>query len=62
MSRPARQSRADWRERCVVRKRFQPIKLWQATCNAAVTGQAPPAGHYIPKELPKETAETFRGS
>lgn len=50
-----------WGERGVVNTLFKPQELWQAQCNATVTGQALPAGHFIPEELPKETAEALRG-
>jgi haloacetate dehalogenase len=30
--------------------------LWQAQCSGKVTGEALPAGHFIPEELPDETA------
>jgi len=49
-----------WGERGVVNKLFKPLELWQAQCNATVTGQALPAGHFIPEELPEETAGALR--
>jgi haloacetate dehalogenase len=48
-----------WGERGVVNKFFQPLELWQAQCAGTVTGDAVPAGHFIPEELPKQTAETL---
>jgi haloacetate dehalogenase len=45
-----------WGQRGVVNQLFQPLELWQAQCAGKVTGQALPAGHFIPEELPKETA------
>ncbi len=45
-----------WGERGVVNKLFQPLALWQAQCAGTVTGQALPAGHFIPEELPQPTA------
>ena len=48
-----------WGERSVVQKLFQPLALWQAQCAGAVTGQALPAGHFIPEELPQETAHAL---
>jgi haloacetate dehalogenase len=45
-----------WGERGVVQRMFQPLALWQAQCRAVVTGQAMPAGHFIPEELPQDTA------
>ena len=46
-----------WGERGVVHRMFQPLELWQAQCAARVTGQAMPAGHFIPEELPEATAD-----
>jgi haloacetate dehalogenase len=45
-----------WGERGVVNKLFKPLALWQAQCAGRVTGQALPAGHFIPEELPQATA------
>ena len=45
-----------WGQRGVVNQLFQPLELWQAQCAGKVTGQALPAGHFIPEELPQETA------
>ncbi len=45
-----------WGERGVVHKPFEPLGLWQAQCAARVRGQAMPAGHFIPEELPLQTA------
>lgn len=45
-----------WGERGVVNRLFQPLGLWQAQCAGRVTGQALPAGHFIPEELPSQTA------
>ena len=45
-----------WGERGVVHKLFDPLALWQAQCAATVQGQILPAGHFIPEELPGETA------
>jgi haloacetate dehalogenase len=50
-----------WGERGVVNRLFQPLTLWQAQCVGTVTGQALPAGHFIPEELPAETATALRG-
>jgi haloacetate dehalogenase len=49
-----------WGERAVVNRLFQPIELWQAQCAGTVTGEALPSGHFIPEELPKETAEALK--
>lgn len=45
-----------WGQHGVVNQLFQPLELWQAQCAGKVTGQVLPAGHFIPEELPKETA------
>jgi len=45
-----------WAGRGVVNKFFQPLVLWQAQCAGLVSGEALPAGHFIPEELPLETA------
>jgi haloacetate dehalogenase len=45
-----------WGDRGVVHRMFKPIALWQAQCAGKVTGQAVPAGHFIPEELPAKTA------
>ncbi len=49
-----------WGERGVVHRLFRPLALWQAQCSARVSGQAMPAGHFIPEELPDDTAEALR--
>lgn len=48
-----------WGERGVVNRLFQPLELWQAQCSARVSGQARPAGHFIPEELPGQTAQAL---
>ncbi|MGV0960323.1 MAG: alpha/beta fold hydrolase [Limnohabitans sp.] len=48
-----------WGERGVVNRMFQPIALWQAQCAGQVSGQAVPAGHFIPEELPELTAHAL---
>ena len=45
-----------WGARGVVQRLFKPLALWQAQCAGQVTGQALEAGHFIPEELPIETA------
>ena len=45
-----------WGERGVVRALFDPLTLWQAQCAGIVSGHTLPAGHYIPEELPDDTA------
>ena len=48
-----------WGERGVVEKLFDPLALWRAQCSAALSGRAMPAGHFIPEELPAETAQAL---
>ncbi len=48
-----------WGERGVVQKLFEPLALWQAQCSGIVSGHAMPAGHFIPEELPLETAHAL---
>jgi len=50
-----------WGERGVVNRLFKPLELWQAQCAGQVTGQAVPAGHFIPEELPDLTAQVLAG-
>jgi haloacetate dehalogenase len=45
-----------WGERGVVGRLFDPVAIWRAQCAAPVSGQAMAAGHFIPEELPAETA------
>lgn len=49
-----------WGERGVVARHFDPLALWAAQCSGQVTGHAVPAGHFIPEELPGETARALR--
>jgi haloacetate dehalogenase len=49
-----------WGERGVVQRLFDPMALWRAQCSARVSGRAMPAGHFIPEELPLETAQDLR--
>ena len=48
-----------WGERGVVNRLFRPLELWQAQCSGRVSGQAVPAGHFIPEELPEQTAQAL---
>ena len=48
-----------WGERGIIGKLFDPLALWQAQCAAQVTGQSMPAGHFIPEELPTQTAQAL---
>ena len=49
-----------WGERGVVQRLFDPLALWRAQCAGSVTGELLPAGHFIPEELPDETATALR--
>ena len=49
-----------WGERGVVQRMFKPKELWQAQCSAIVSAVAVPAGHFIPEELPRLTADALR--
>jgi haloacetate dehalogenase len=48
-----------WGARGVVGRMFDPLALWQAQCAGRVSGQAVPSGHFIPEELPQETADAL---
>ena len=48
-----------WGARGVVHRVFDPVTLWQAQCSRPVRSQLLPAGHFIPEELPQETAEAL---
>ena len=48
-----------WGQRGVVNRLFKPLELWQAQCAGQVSGQAVPAGHFIPEELPELTAQSL---
>jgi len=45
-----------WGVRGVVHALFDPLALWRAQCSGRVEGAALPCGHFIPEELPEETA------
>ena len=49
-----------WGERGVVHRLFKPLELWRAQCKGTVSGQLLPAGHFIPEELPAQTAAALR--
>jgi haloacetate dehalogenase len=49
-----------WGQNGLVGRMFKPVELWQAQCAGHVTGQAMPAGHFIPEELHQETAQALR--
>jgi len=46
-----------WGERGVVGKLFDPLADWRVACDGRVSGSALPAGHFIPEELPDQTAQ-----
>jgi haloacetate dehalogenase len=46
-----------WGQRGVVQALFDPLALWRAQCSASVTGAGMAAGHFIPEEMPNETAQ-----
>jgi haloacetate dehalogenase len=48
-----------WGERGVVQRLFKPLELWQAQCAGQVSGHAVPSGHFIPEELPEQTAQAL---
>jgi haloacetate dehalogenase len=45
-----------WAARGIVQRLFKPIELWQAQCAGLVAGSAMAGGHFLPEELPAETA------
>jgi haloacetate dehalogenase len=49
-----------WGEKGLVGRLFDAVALWQAQCQGTVTGKAMPAGHFIPEELPLETAQALQ--
>ena len=50
-----------WGERGVVHRLFDPMALWRAQCAGTVRGEALPAGHFIPEELPERVADALAG-
>ncbi|RZU01249.1 alpha/beta fold hydrolase [Rivibacter subsaxonicus] len=46
-----------WGERGVVARLFDPLADWRAACDGPVSGRALAAGHFIPEELPEQTAQ-----
>jgi haloacetate dehalogenase len=49
-----------WGDRGVVHALFDPLTLWGAQCSGVVSGHSTPSGHYIPEELPEQTATSLR--
>jgi len=50
-----------WGTRGIVELLYDPLALWQAQCAGELSGQAMPAGHFIPEELPDATAAAIGG-
>lgn len=50
-----------WGARGVVHRLFDVPALWQAQCQLPVRCELLPAGHFIPEELPEETAAALQG-
>jgi haloacetate dehalogenase len=50
-----------WGARGVIERLYDPLVLWSAQCSARTSGRAMAAGHFIPEELPDETAQELRG-
>jgi haloacetate dehalogenase len=48
-----------WGERGIIGKFFDPLAVWQAQCAGRVEGRAMASGHFIPEELPSETAQAL---
>ena len=49
-----------WGVRGLVGRLFDPLAVWAAQCAGTVSGSAMQAGHFIPEELPDETARRLR--
>ena len=49
-----------WGKRGLVGRRFDPIALWRAQASGRVEGFAMESGHFIPEELPEDTAQRLR--
>jgi haloacetate dehalogenase len=49
-----------WGSLGVVQRLFDPLLLWADQCAGAVSGQMLPAGHFIPEELPEQTAAALQ--
>ena len=49
-----------WGTRGLVGRRFDPMALWRAQASGRVEGSAMEAGHFIPEELPEDTAGRLR--
>jgi haloacetate dehalogenase len=42
-----------WGEHGIIGRMFHPLQDWQEKCDAAVTGMAVAAGHFIPEQAPE---------
>ena len=49
-----------WGTRGLVGRLFDPLEIWRAQCAGSVEGSAMEAGHFIPEELPGDTARRLR--
>jgi haloacetate dehalogenase len=49
-----------WGGQGVVQRFFDPLALWQAQCSGTVSGGTLQAGHFIPEQLPGETADALK--
>jgi haloacetate dehalogenase len=49
-----------WGQHGVIGALYAPLVLWRAQCAGRLEGKAMPAGHFIPEELPDETARRLR--
>lgn len=45
-----------WGEKGLVGRRFDPLAVWREKAHGLVLGRALPCGHFLPEELPEETA------
>ena len=48
-----------WAARGVVQRLFKPVELWQAQCARKVSAAVLAGGHFLPEELPAETASAL---
>ena len=45
-----------WGDKGLVHRSYDVLGVWQDVCDCAVSGEALPCGHFVPEELPRETA------
>lgn len=43
-------------EKGLVHRSYDVLQVWRGVCDADVSGAALPCGHFVPEELPRETA------